>query len=273
MLEIPESTTIAGQMNEMVKGLKIKEVETEHTKHSFAWYHGNPSAYAEKMQGRKIGHSVGIGSMIETELEEYCFVAGDGANIRYFTPGEKLPQRYQTRITLEDDSSLICTIQMYGAMFLIQPQSYDNPYYLAAKEKPLPGTEAFDYAYFTALRENLSGKISIKEFLATNQRIPGLGNGVLQDILLEAGLHPKRKLNTMREPEWKKTYDSILHVLGQMTALGGRDTEKTLLGQAGGYRTKLSKKTVGKPCPYCQNTIQKMNYMGGTVYYCPVCQE
>lgn len=51
MLEIPESTTIAGQMNEMVKGLKIKEVETEHTKHSFAWYHGNPSAYAEKMQG------------------------------------------------------------------------------------------------------------------------------------------------------------------------------------------------------------------------------
>ena len=119
----------------------------------------------------------------------------------------------------------------------------------------------------------MSGKISIKEFLATKQRIPGLGNGVLQDILLEAGLHPKRKINTLREGEWKRTYEAVICILDQMKKAGGRDTEKNLFGQAGGYQTKLSKKTVGKPCPYCGNTIQKMNYMGGTVYYCPVCQE
>ena len=162
---------------------------------------------------------------------------------------------------------------MYGSMFLIEPAKYDNPYYLVGKEKPQPGTEEFDYDYFTDLREDLSGKISIKEFLATKQRIPGLGNGVLQDILLEAGLHPKRKINTLREGEWKRTYEAVICILDQMKKAGGRDTEKNLFGQPGGYQTKLSKKTVGKPCPYCGNTIQKMNYMGGTVYYCPVCQE
>ncbi|MBD5396148.1 MAG: endonuclease VIII [Lachnospiraceae bacterium] len=273
MLEIPESTVIARQLNETVKGKKIKEVEAEHTKHSFAWYHGDPADYAAKMEEREIGNSTGIGSMIETELSEYSFITGDGANIRYFAPGEKLPDRYQTRITLEDDSSLIITVQMYGAMFLIDPETYDNPYYLAGKEKPLPGTEDFDYEYFTALREDLSGKISVKEFLATHQRIPGLGNGVLQDILFEAGLYPKRKINTLKDADFRRTYEAILHVLKQMTDLGGRDTEKDLFGQPGRYLTKLSKKTAGKPCPYCGNLIQKANYLGGTVYYCPSCQE
>ncbi|MGN1179811.1 MAG: endonuclease VIII, partial [Suilimivivens sp.] len=113
MLEIPESITIATQLNETVKGMKITEVETEHTKHAFAWYYGEPSAYAGKMEGRRIGTATGIGCMIEMELGEsgYSFVVGDGANIRYFAPGIKIPEKYQMRITLEDESSLICTVQ------------------------------------------------------------------------------------------------------------------------------------------------------------------
>ncbi|MDE7008051.1 MAG: hypothetical protein K2P07_07815 [Lachnospiraceae bacterium] len=40
-----------------------------------------------------------------------------------------------------------------------------------------------------------------------------------------------------------------------------------------GYWTLLSKLTVGKPCPYCGSNIQKASYLGGTVYFCPECQE
>ena len=65
----------------------------------------------------------------------------------------------------------------------------------------------------------------------------------------------------------------MLDVLGKMTEAGGRDTERDLLGEKGGYRTLLSKLTVGKPCPYCGNSIQKASYLGGTVYFCPKCQE
>lgn len=273
MLEIPESVTIAKQLNETVRGKRIKEVETEHTSHSFAWYHGDPAAYHETMAGRVIGEAAGIGSMVEIELSEYGFVAGDGTNIRYFAPGEKLPVRYQMRITLEDESSLVCTVQMYGSMFLIQPKTYDNPYYLVAKQKPFPFTEEFTYDYFTSLREGVSGKSSMKEFLATHQRIPGLGNGVLQDILFHAGLHPKRKIHTLGEADWRRVYETVTGDLRQMLASGGRSTEKDLFGNPGGYHAILSKKTVGKPCPYCGEIIQKSNYLGGTVYYCPQCQN
>ena len=279
MIEIPESLIIAKQLNETVKGLKIMQVNAAHTPHSFAWYAGDPDDYGNIMEGRRIGQATGIGSMIEIELESekdsesYSFIVGDGANIRYFAPGDKLPERYQTGIMLEDGSSLICTVAMYGSMFLVKPAEYDNPYYLVAKEKPMPGTEEFDYEYFTSLHKDVSGNLSMKAFLATQQRIPGLGNGVLQDILLEAGLHPKTKISTLREADWRRVYEAVVTVLTQIKEQGGRDTEKTLLGESGGYATRLSKKTVGKGCCYCGNIVQKMNYLGGTVYFCPTCQR
>ena len=273
MLEIPESLTIARQINESIRGKRIREAEAAHTPHSFAWYSGEPQFYSDVMEGREIGEAKGIGSMIEISLGDYSFLVGDGTNVRYFAPGEKLPERYQTRITFEDESSVVCTIQMYGAMFLVQPDSYDNPYYLVGKSKPMPNTEDFTYAYFKQLFEDLSGTVSMKAFLATGQRIPGLGNGVLQDILLEAGLHPKRKIGGLTEGQKRRIYDAVCGTLEKMTIAGGRDTEKDFFGRPGGYQTMLSKKTVGKPCPYCGNEIQKASYLGGTVYFCPVCQQ
>ncbi|NLL77093.1 MAG: endonuclease VIII [Clostridiales bacterium] len=273
MIEIPESLTIAGQLNDTVRGKRIAEVEAEHTKHSFAWYAGEPQEYAGKMVGKTVGASHGIGSMVEVELEDYRFTVGEGINIRYFEPGEKLPEKYQMRIIFEDDSSLICSVQMYGAMFLFKPEEYDNFYYLVAKEKPMPGTEGFDYPYFKSLKEDLNGNLSAKAMLATEQRIPGLGNGVLQDILLEAGIHPKRKIGSLREDDWKHLFEAVVNTLWQMTEKGGRDTEKNLFGQTGGYHTKLSKKTLGKPCVYCASPIQKASYLGGTIYFCAQCQK
>lgn len=293
MLEIPESLTIAGQLNETIQGKRILEVEAAHTPHSFAWYSGEPAFYSEIMEGKEIGVSVGIGSMVEISLRskqlgtenaggsnqgsdnsrEYSFIVGDGATIRYFESGEALPEKYQTRITLEDGSSVICSIRMYGTMFLVHPELFDNPYYLAAKRKPLPNTEDFTCKYFRELFDEVPGTLSMKAFLATEQRIPGLGNGVLQDILLEAGLHPKRKIGSLTEAQRRKTYDAVVETLRKMTLGGGRDTEKDLFGRKGGYHTLLSQRTVGKPCPYCGTEIRKANYLGGTVYFCPMCQE
>ena len=273
MIEIPESLTIAKQLNETVQGKKILAVETEHSQHTFAWYSGKPDFYSNVMTGRIIDKSIGIGSMVEVTMDEYSFVVGDGTNIRYFKRDEKLPAKYQARITLEDESNLICTVQMYGAIFLIQPHKEKNPYYLVAKEKPLPNTENFTYQYFKSLFDDVFGTMSVKAFLATEQRIPGLGNGVLQDILLKAGLHPKRKVGTITESGRRGIYESIVETLEKMTIAGGRNTEKDLFGNKGGYQSLLSKNTVGKPCPYCGNIIQKASYMGGTVYFCPMCQD
>lgn len=272
MIEIPESTTIAMQLNETVRGKKICRVITNASPHKFAFYHGDPADYNALLAGQVIGDSFGIGAMIEITAGDRRVVLGDGANLRYYDDSGKTPSKHQLLLELDDESALVCTVQMYGAVLAFMEGTYDNKYYLVVKEKPQPLADAFDRVYFDTLRTEGSDRISAKAFLATEQRIPGLGNGVLQDILFHAGIHPKRKMGTIREIEFDRLFRSVKDTLAEMTRLGGRDTEKDLFGSAGRYRTLLSKNTVGKPCPVCATDIQKTSYLGGAVYWCPMCQ-
>ena len=131
-----------------------------------------------------------------------------------------------------------------------------------------------DFApHFRKVFAESPGTLSAKAFLATEQRFPGLGNGVLQDILFAARIHPKRKLRDLTEAERERLLSAVVSVLGEMTAQGGRDTEKDLFGRVGGYATKMSKNTLAHGCPVCGGTITKDAYLGGSVYYCPACQK
>jgi formamidopyrimidine-DNA glycosylase len=149
----------------------------------------------------------------------------------------------------------------------------DNRYYKVAKEKISPFSAKFDRAYFDRI---ISGpevqKLSLKALLATEQRIPGLGNGVLQDILFAAGMHPKKKVLALAGKDRKVLFDALKATLSAMAAKGGRDTEMDLFGHPGGYKTVLSKNTVNRPCPKCGTLIKKESYLGGSIYYCSKCQ-
>jgi len=138
---------------------------------------------------------------------------------------------------------------------------------------PDPLTDGFDKAYFDALWKSVKPALSVKAFLATEQRIPGLGNGVLQDILWNARINPRRKLETINSKEQKKLYASVKSTLLAMRKQGGRDTEKDLFGNKGGYKTILSSNTLKNPCPACGSVIKREAYLGGNIYFCPVCQQ
>jgi formamidopyrimidine-DNA glycosylase len=109
--------------------------------------------------------------------------------------------------------------------------------------------------------------------LEAEQRIPGLGNGVLQDILFLARIAPRKKLQTMSDSELFALFQSVKSTLADMTQKGGRNTEKDMFGSEGGYQTLLSAKTYKNPCPVCGGPITREAYMGGNVYYCAVCQS
>jgi formamidopyrimidine-DNA glycosylase len=163
---------------------------------------------------------------------------------------------------------------MWGSLLCLKPDEVpwmrDYPY---AKEKPSPISEPFDLKYFYSLMDENASRLSTKTLLATEQRIPGLGNGVQQDILRTACLNPKRKVNSLSGSEMKGMFNAVKSVLGSMTAQGGRDTETDLFGNTGGYKTILAKKTLTYPCPECGGKILKATYLGGAVYYCPNFQK
>lgn len=274
MIELPEAASIAGQITRTVAGKKIASVEGGHTAHKLAWYYGDISRYPELLVGRTVLRAESHGGLVEIRAGGANILFGDGINMRFHGIGESRPQKHQLLLEFEDGTALSASVQMYGGVGAFAEGELDNPYYLVAKEKPSPLTDAFDMDHFQRMVSAPNAqKGSLKALLATEQRIPGLGNGVLQDILLSSRMHPKKKVNTMDAGDIGSLFRSVKDTLGKMTEQGGRDTETDLFGRPGGYRTILSKRTVNKPCPVCGTPIRKEAYMGGSIYYCGGCQK
>ena len=273
MIEIPESISLAKQLNETIQNKVIKRVITNQNPHKFAWFYGDPSNYDSVLRGKRIGISKAFGGKVEIEALDMRITFSEGINLRYVKNEKNLPKKHQFLLEFEDQTYLVASVQMYGGMLVFEEGALDNEYYLMALAAVNPLDDEFDMQYFNDLMDKEGmGKLSAKAFLATEQRIPGLGNGVLQDILFNAKINPKRKVNTLLGKEKENLFSSIKTALKEMADNGGRDTEKDLFGNQGGYKTKASKFTVGKPCPDCEGEIVKASYMGGSVYYCSGCQ-
>lgn len=273
MLEIPEALTIARQVNETLRGKRIVSVVANASPHKFAWFHEDPAGYGELLVGQTISHAEAPGGKVEIAVGNAMLLFGDGVALRLYRQGELRPAKHQLLVEFDDGTALAASVQMYGGLWCFTPGDFHNVYYQVAKEKPSPLSADFDREYFiNMLSAPAVQKLSAKAFLATEQRIPGFGNGVLQDILYNAGIHPKRKVNTLTPVDVENLFVAITTTLNEMTEQGGRDTEKDLYGEPGGYRTRLSSKTHGQPCERCGSLIAKESYMGGAIYYCTTCQ-
>lgn len=271
MIELPEAAVIAGQITETLRGKRIARAVADASPHKFAWYTGDPREYNARLAGKAIGAGAGVGGNIE-------FGAGDmvlsiSAPVRYHLAGEKRPAKHQLLIEFDDGTAISSSAQMWGGFFCF-PQGGEAgfPDAAIARTKPSPLTDAFDRAYFGTLFDANTPKLSAKAFLATEQRIPGLGNGVLQDILWSVHIHPKRKMGDLADEDFDAMYEAVKRVLARMAGEGGRDTERDLFGRPGGYQTVLSKNTVDGPCPWCGSIRCKEPYLGGAIYFCPGCQ-
>lgn len=271
MIELPEAVVIARQVNETLRGKRIAQAVAGASPHGFAWYTGDPSEYDARLAGKTIGEAGSLGGSIE-------IAAGDmqlciSAPIRYHTRGQKRPPKHQLLVEFEDGTAISSSAQMWGGFFCYPTGAEGGfPDTAIARRRPSPLTDAFDRAYFDTLFDEATPRLSAKAFLATEQRIPGLGNGVLQDILWTARIHPKRKMGELGPSDVLGMFAAVKSVLADMTAQGGRDTERDLFGRPGGYKTVLSKRTVGTPCPVCGTVIAKEPYLGGSIYYCAGCQ-
>lgn len=272
MLELPEAVNLSLQIEELLIGKKISNVYVQTHKHKFAFFSECINEYDDILKEKTILSSKSSGGQVELRTECPVITLNDGINLRYFAPGEKRPKKHQLLIEFDDFSAIACSVQMYGAMLLYPDGIITNYYFLVGQEKPSPLAKEFDEEYFTSLLKQSKKNLSAKAFLATEQRIPGLGNGVLQDILFYSKINPKTKIENMTEKEIQEMYLNVKKILHKMTIEGGRNTEKDLYGVSGGYETVLSKNTFKNPCPLCGSEITKEAYLGGSIYYCSVCQ-
>ena len=273
MIEIPEALALADQINRTIQGKRIARVEVLRSPHKFAWFQGDPLAYPDLLTGQTVGQARGFGSTLEFQAGSARLAVSEGATWKYHADQAEVPAKHQLLLEFADGSALSLSVRMYGGILCFPAGGAENEYYLMAEKAIPPLSEAFDWAHFEGLAASVDpAKLSLKAFLATEQRIPGLGNGCLQDILYNARLNPKRKLGQINADDLRRLFQSLKDTLADMAARGGRDTEPDIFGQPGGYQTRCSKNTVDTPCGNCGTPIVKQAYMGGSIYFCPACQ-
>ena len=273
MIELPEALTLAHQMHDAFACHVIVEAEANHSPHKFAFYTGDPATYGARLDGRRIEAVKATGPYVELALDDgMTLLLREGVNARLLEPGTKTPAKHQLLLTFENGTRLVCTVSMYGMFLIADTESDDDEYYAAARDCAFVLSEAFDETRFRALIDATPPSTSVKALLATEQRIPGIGNGVLQDILLNARVNPKTKAHALADEDATRLFHATKSTLAAMTEQGGRDVEKDLHGKPGGYPCLLSAKTWKAGCPICGTAIVRQSYLGGNVYYCPVCQ-
>jgi formamidopyrimidine-DNA glycosylase len=272
MIELPEAVVLAGQINTSLRDKRIRMAVANQSPHKFAWYSGDPADYPHLLTGKTIRAAAAYGNHVEIYADDRTLAIS--TPMRYHAAGEKVPPKHQLWLEFDDRTAVSCTVQMWGVLLCLKEgQKSGLPDYEVAKQRPSPLSDLFDRAYFDSLFDEASGGLSAKAFLAAEQRIPGLGNGVLQDILWKSRIHPRRKMAELPDKAIEDMYGAVKSVLADMAARGGRDTERDLFGRPGGYKTILSKNTVGTPCPACGTSIKKEPYLGGSIYYCAGCQS
>lgn len=275
VLELPEIAVIARQMNETLAGLQITSCVCGTTPHKFAWYNHPVETYPGLLCGLIIQDVKGRGNYLITSLDsERALVMGDlGGRIRLFPPGMQVPLKHQLLLGFEDGSSLGVVVIMWGSIQVLPQAEITNlPYIVKRKITPLEAS--FTYEYFRQLvaEAGKGPKTSLKYMLVSEPGIAGVGNGCLQDILFNAGLHPRHPVGSLSEVESRALYTALQGTLQQMIDQGGRDNETDLFGNPGGYQRILGSHSVGKPCPRCGGIIEKAAFLGGAIYYCAECQ-
>ncbi|MDY6833971.1 MAG: zinc finger domain-containing protein [Chloroflexota bacterium] len=275
MIELPEALTIAGQMNEVLKGKRIESCIRGNATHRFAFYSRPPVDYELILKDKLIDDVQYHGSVIlaSTESDYVLVLGGGGERILFHQCERTIPKTYHLLLCFHDSTYLTVTVQGWGnALLLRKSDLADHPH--VGKDKISALNDMFTYDYFYSLLRVLGEEDhrSVKYFIISKPGVCGVGNGYLQDILFRAKIHPKRKAIDLCERECQSLYQSIVSTLRQAADLGGRDSERDLYNRLGRYSRVLGSRQVGQPCPECGTIIRKVQYLGGASYFCPCCQ-
>jgi formamidopyrimidine-DNA glycosylase len=119
-------------------------------------------------------------------------------------------------------------------------------------------------------RELIEGRRhQVRVFLMDQKRLSAIGNAYADEILFEAGIHPKTLCSQLDADKVDRLYESVCRVI----PWGIRN----VAASAGSLDQKVRdhmrvRNRKGKPCPRCGTTIRRTAVLGYDSFFCPRCQ-
>jgi formamidopyrimidine-DNA glycosylase len=265
MPELPDVENFKRTLNRTARNKTIKHVEVR----AGRMLQGiSAPKLAHALTGRKITRSRRHGKHLFAGLDKGPWLAlhfGMTGYFAYFKKPEDDPLHDRLRFDFRDGSHFAFVNQRkFGRLRLI-----DDPDDFIAAERL--GPDALDRSVTLKKFRALLGKRrgEIKAALMDQSLIAGIGNIYSDEILFQARLHPKARVEDLDSKQIGKLYRVMRRVLP--TAIGKGAGSETLFERA--PRSYLLRhREPGAACPRCGGKLRIMKAGGRTAYFCPKCQ-
>jgi len=143
----------------------------------------------------------------------------------------------------------------------------DDPEAFAAEQGLGPDALALDEDAFRALLADRRGQI--KSALMDQSLIAGIGNVYSDEMLFQAGIHPKAQVSDLDDAALHTLYAAMMSVL-QVAIDKGAGAEDLFDNLPDDWL--LPRREDGATCPRCGGEIRAVHAAGRNAYICPACQ-
>jgi formamidopyrimidine-DNA glycosylase len=109
-------------------------------------------------------------------------------------------------------------------------------------------------------------RAAVKSALMNQEALAGIGNVYSDEILFQAGIHPKKKASTLKQGELQTLFDKTQEVL--WTAIESRADPERMPDSF-----IIPHRRTDRKCPKCGGQLTQEKISGRTGYYCPKCQK
>ncbi|MCK4409634.1 MAG: Fpg/Nei family DNA glycosylase [Candidatus Eisenbacteria sp.] len=266
MPELPEISSRAKEMQKELTGKTIKKIGVLQPK----CLNVSKKKFTTALKGAKILGTTYHGKWLFTSTTKgYLLInMGMGGEL-LLVDSKSMPEKWRIAFHFKDHTTLALNFWWFGYTHYATEGKL-NKHTMSAKLGP----NAIDVtlAEFRGMLSKRKG--AVKSFLLNQERIAGIGNAYVHDILFLAGLHPLRTIDTLTDNEIKMLWNGIQKGLKPSLRKRGAFYERDLYGKRGGFKMKdiLVGYREGKPCPSCGKKVVKIKTGSTSSFICPKCQ-
>ncbi len=285
MPELPEVETIRLQLNSILSGLIVKDVQVLQPK---SFIGSKEDITGEKITGLRrfakilvLDFKNGLSLAIHLKMSGQLVYRGkkQPKNLNISDPLLQLLPNRHTRVIIgfsNGDRLFFNDLRIFGWMRIVKTQNLAGNYlYLEDMIKNL-GPEPFRDLTEEMFRKILkSSNKPVKVVLMDQEKISGVGNIYANDSLFLSGIHPKERANKLSGNQAIKLYNNLLKVLRDGIKWGGasRNNFRDAFGEMGKVQEHFYVYSREKEkCIRCGEIIKKIKLGGRGTFFCPVCQ-
>lgn len=273
MPEGPEVQTVVSALSKVITGKTIKDVAFPSIPNVV--HPRTPEVFQHLVTEQKIVSVYRRGKFVNIEL-----LSGQVLVIHLLMTGqliivndENYP-KFARLIFSFTDGSKLCLADKSGwvKVDVIDKETADD-----FKGFKTLGIDVFSDAFtLDSFVEIFKTRKQIAPVLLDQNRISGLGNIYVNEVLFLTGIYPERSAASLSYDEKIALYYAIKHIMRQALRHKGTTFSdyRTPDGGKGNYQNYLRVfKRAGKPCTRCGNTIVKKDVGSRSAFFCPVDQH